>query len=79
MKAEKFLKTEELETLQKMQSDFNKAKIALGDLELEKYELLKRMDFLRAQFSEQEKSLIAIYGQDAVINMQTGEVTKKEK
>jgi hypothetical protein len=34
---------------------------------------------LRAQFSEQEKSLIAIYGQDAVINMQTGEVTKKEK
>jgi hypothetical protein len=79
MKAEKFLKTEELETLQKMQSDFNKAKLALGDLELEKHELLKRMDFLRAQFSEQEKSLIAIYGQDAVINMQTGEVTKKEK
>jgi hypothetical protein len=79
MKVEKFLKTEELETLQKMQSDFNKAKIALGDLELEKHELLKRMDFLRAQFSEQEKSLIAIYGQDAVINMQTGEVTKKEK
>jgi hypothetical protein len=79
MKAEKFLKTEELETLQKMQADFNKAKLALGDLELEKHEFLKRMDFLRAQFSEQEKSLIAIYGQDAVINMQTGEVTKKEK
>jgi|LauGreDrversion4_2_1035121.scaffolds.fasta_scaffold62149_2 hypothetical protein len=79
MKVEKFLKTEELETLQKMQGDFNKAKIALGDLELEKHELLKQIDFLRAKFSEQEKSLIAIYGQDAVINMQTGEVTKKEK
>jgi hypothetical protein len=79
MKAERFLKTEELETLQKMQSDYNKAKLALGDMELEKHELLKRMDYLRVQFGEQEKALVAIYGEDAVINMQTGEVTKKEK
>lgn len=79
MKVEKFLKAEELETLQKMQADFNKAKLALGDIELEKHELLKRIDFLRGQFSEQEKALVAIYGEDAVINMQTGEVTKKQK
>lgn len=79
MKAEKFLKQEELQTLQALQADFNKAKLALGDIEMEKHELLKRIDFLRTQFSEQEKALISIYGQDAVINMQTGEVTKKEK
>jgi hypothetical protein len=78
MKAEKFLKTEELETLHKMQADFQKAKLALGDMEMEKHELLKRIDFLRVEFRKQEESLIAIYGDDSVINMQTGEVTKKK-
>lgn len=78
MKVEKFLKTEELETLQKMQSDFQKAKLALGDMELEKHELLKKIDFLRVEFRKQEESLIAIYGDDSVINLQTGEVTKKK-
>jgi hypothetical protein len=78
MKAEKFLKTEELEGLQKMQADYQKAKLALGDIELEKHELLKRIDFLRIEFRKQEESLIAIYGEDSVINMQTGEVTKKK-
>jgi septal ring factor EnvC (AmiA/AmiB activator) len=72
------LTQEELERLHKMQSDFTKAKVALGDIELEKHELLKKIDFLRAEFSEFEKTLIAIYGDDSVINMQTGEVTKKK-
>lgn len=71
------LTAEELQNLQNLQSDFTKAKVALGDIELKKYELLKQIDILRNQFSEQERALISIYGQDAVINMQTGEVTKK--
>jgi hypothetical protein len=34
---------------------------------------------MRAEFSEHEKMLIEKYGKDAVINVQTGEVTKKQK
>ena len=71
------LKKEELEQLQEMQSDFTKAKVALGDIELEKHSLLKQIDFLRSEFSNFEKTLVTLYGEDAVINMQTGEITKK--
>ena len=54
-------------------------KMTLGDLELQKHSVLMTMDSLREQFSVHEKMLIDKYGEDAVINMKTGEITKKEK
>lgn len=70
---------EELSKIQEMNTEFSKLKLALGDLELNKQGLIKRVEMLRDQFTEHEHMLIAKYGQDAVINLQTGEVTKKEK
>jgi hypothetical protein len=75
----KSLTKEELELIQKMNADFTKAKIALGDLELEKHQLLNNIDHLKVAFAENEKVLIGKYGENAVINIKTGEVTEKKE
>lgn len=68
---------EELEKIQGMNNDFAKAKVALGELELNKQSILSQINAMRQEFSEYERMLISKYGQDSVINLQTGEVTKK--
>jgi hypothetical protein len=68
---------EELDKIQSMNSDFAKAKMALGELELNKQGILNQVNAMKMEFSEYEKMLISKYGQDSVINLQTGEVTKK--
>jgi len=72
------LTPEELSKIQEMNNEFTKAKIAIGDLEMQKLNVLKSIDSLRADFSKHELELISKYGQDSVINIQTGEVTKKQ-
>jgi hypothetical protein len=68
---------EELEKIQNMNSDFAKAKMALGELELNKQGILNQVNTMKMEFAEYEKMLISKYGQDSVINLQTGEVSKK--
>jgi hypothetical protein len=72
-----YLTNEELNKIQEMNSDYTKAKIALGDLELNKQSILKQIEIMRLEFSDNEKVLIQKYGKDSVINLQTGEVTQK--
>lgn len=74
-----FLTTDELDSLRRIQGDLTKAKIALGEMELEKQDLLRQVSMLRQRLSEDERILIGKYGQDAIINMSTGEVTQKNK
>jgi len=69
---------EELKKIQELNADFTKSKNALGDLELQKQNVFQHIDMLRKEFAFNEKSLIEKYGEDAVINIQTGEVTKKQ-
>ena len=68
---------EELTKIQELNSEFNKAKMAIGDVELQKQQIIRHIDELKVEFSAHEKSLIEKYGADAVINIQTGEVTQK--
>jgi hypothetical protein len=68
---------EELDKIQAMNGEFAKAKMALGELELNKQGILGQINAMRQEFSEYERMLISKYGQDSVINLQTGEVTKK--
>lgn len=72
------LTNEELGLIQQMNSDYSKMKMAIADAEIQKESLLRSMEQLRSDFANHEKLLIDKYGSDAVINMQTGEVTKKE-
>jgi hypothetical protein len=46
---------------------------------LQKQNLVLQAEKIREAFSNNEKILIEKYGNDSVINMQTGEVTQKEK
>jgi hypothetical protein len=73
----KMLTQEELTKIQEMNSDFTKAKIALGDAEIHKHKVLKEIDRLVEEFAANEKYLIDKYGANAVINIKTGEVTEK--
>ena len=73
------LTTEELEFIKTGSAEYNKIKMSLGELELQKQGLLFQAEKIREAFSNNEKILIEKYGEDAVINMQTGEVTQKEK
>lgn len=74
-----FVTSDELEGIQQMNSEFQKMKNSLGDIELQKHSILKHIDELKKVFMENEKLLIQKYGEDAVINIKTGEITKKEK
>lgn len=73
-----FITQEELTKIQEMNSDFSKAKMAIGDVELQKQGIIRTIDAMKAEFAHHEKMLIEKYGADAVINVQTGEVTKKQ-
>lgn len=73
-----YVSKEELEKIQGMNAEFSKAKMALGELELNKHGILNQINAMRQEFSEYEKMLIIKYGQDSVINLQTGEVTQKQ-
>lgn len=72
------LTEQELKSIQEMNAEFNKAKISLGDNELQKQNILRHIETIREKFAINEKELILKYGEDAIINVQTGEVTKKQ-
>jgi hypothetical protein len=73
------LTEEELTSIRMMNEQFSKAKMALGEVELEKHSILKRIDEMQAHFSANEKLLIEKYGANSVINIQTGEVTEQKE
>ena len=73
-----FVTDEELKNIREMNGDFSKAKMNLGDLELQKQSLIKYIDSIKDVFTKHEKILMEKYGEDAVINIETGEITKKQ-
>jgi hypothetical protein len=72
------LTEEEHNFIKEGSANYTKVKIALGEIELQKQGLLEQAQLIVKSFNENEKILIEKYGSNAVINMQTGEVTQKE-
>jgi len=72
-----FLSSEELSEIQTLNNEFTKAKIALGELEIQKVAVHQLISDIKSKFSSKEVELIEKYGKDSVINIQTGEVTQK--
>lgn len=72
------IEADELKNLQECQNQFDGYKLQLGDLEIKKTIIATEITKLRTRFSELETALINKYGKDAVINIQTGEITQKE-
>lgn len=75
----KKLTSEELNELQQLNNSFTQSKISLGDLELQKGEIIDNIKQIKSKFVELEKELIKKYGEDSVINLQTGLVTEKKE
>lgn len=78
LKANRALEQDELKALQELQKQFSQLKLMIADVELKKVEILGEIGQIKQVFSMKEKELIEKYGSDSVINMQTGEITKKE-
>ena len=75
----KKLTSEELSKLQELNNSFTQSKISLGDLELQKENIIGKIKEIKSKFVELEKELIKKYGEESVINLQTGQVTEKEE
>lgn len=73
------LTEEEHNFIKEGSANYTKLKVALGELELQKQSLIEQAQLIVSSFNENEKILIEKYGANAVINMQTGEVTQKEQ
>ena len=69
------LTEQELSSLTELNTNFAKAKMGLGDLEIQKSMLLNDIAGMKREFEAQEKALIEKYGNDAIINLKTGEIT----
>jgi len=50
----------------------------LGDAELQKKSIIDKIDELKTDYAKVEKNLADKYGSDAQIDVQTGEIKKKE-
>ena len=71
------LTKEELDNIQSMLNEFNRKKISLGDTVIQQNTLMKEIEVLKEQYSKEEEKLIEKYGEDSVINVQTGEIKKQ--
>lgn len=72
------LSDEQLKELQDLNQKNQELKLQLGELEIQKSMLLPQVDVLRNEFIELESRLIKEYGENATINIKTGEVTLKQ-
>ena len=73
----KTVEERELKLLQELNSNFQQIKNKLGDLELQKQMVLENVSEIRNQFKSLESELIEKYGDNSVINLETGIITKK--
>tara|TARA_R110000822_G_scaffold2180_3_gene10578 strand:- start:15754 stop:15984 length:231 start_codon:yes stop_codon:yes gene_type:complete len=73
------LTKEDLSFLQESIKKLNSAKSLLADLEIKKHETLLMIGHHKGKVQSKEKELINKYGLDSVINIETGQVKKKEK
>lgn len=72
------LTTEELDFIKNGTSQYNAIKSKIGDLEIQKAKLISEADSIVKAFLINEKALIEKYGENAVINIETGEVSEKQ-
>jgi|TARA_R110001606_G_C15241918_1_gene636359 hypothetical protein len=75
----KKIEEQELKELQELNTEFNKLKTNLGDLALQKHGICLKVEEIKKDFQSIEMKLMKKYGEDSIINLETGEVKPKEK
>lgn len=72
------LTSEELDFIKNGTAQYNAVKSRIGDLEIQKAKLINEADAIVKAFLINEKTLIEKYGESAVINLESGEVSHKQ-
>ena len=75
----KNLTEEELKKVQELNQQFLQTKIEIADAFVALVKKVPNLDGIQTQFGELEKELISVYGENAVIDLITGEVKEPEK
>jgi len=70
------LEKEELKSIQELNSQFQQLKLALGEIALREADIVEEVKNVKSLFMVEEKKLIEKYGANAIINLQTGEITE---
>jgi hypothetical protein len=70
------LEKEELKSIQELNSQFQQLKLALGEVALREADIVEEVKNVKSLFMVEEKKLIEKYGANAIINLQTGEITE---
>lgn len=73
------LNADELVVIQELNQKFMQTKVAIADSVIQQQQLVAELSELQKDFKEQEKVLAEKYGENATINLQTGEVTQPEE
>jgi len=71
----KKLNEEELKGIQDLNAEFGQIKVKIADGIIIQHKLITRTQEIKKLFQEKEAVLTKKYGQNATINLQTGEVT----
>tara|TARA_R100001440_G_scaffold1705_1_gene5393 strand:- start:3429 stop:3653 length:225 start_codon:yes stop_codon:yes gene_type:complete len=72
------LDEKELEAIRGLQNEVVTLKEKLVNAELQKHSILRGIEKLKENFAKHEKELVKKYGANAVINLETGEVSEKK-
>ena len=72
------LNADELVVIQELNQKFMQTKVAIADAVIQQQQLVAELSEVQKDFKKQEKVLAEKYGENATINLQTGEVTQPE-
>ena len=75
----KKISEDQLKEIQGINNKFLQAKVGIADAELNKAKLIAEINDLQAEFKAIEQKLLEEYGNDAVVDLKTGEVKPPEK
>jgi hypothetical protein len=70
---------DELAKVQSFVTEFNTLKMQIGDAALAQCNLVAQVDSLKEEYNKYELELMKKYGEDAILNVQTGAITRKEE
>jgi|TARA_B100001094_G_C18037367_1_gene723246 hypothetical protein len=73
------LNADELVVIQELNQKFMQTKVAIADAVIQQQQLVAELSEVQKDFKKQEKVLAEKYGENATINLQTGEVTQPEE
>tara|TARA_R100000231_G_C5315743_1_gene161884 strand:+ start:53 stop:313 length:261 start_codon:yes stop_codon:yes gene_type:complete len=74
----KNLTEEELKSIQDINQRFMNTKVAIADAVVSQTKMIDALDTIQAEFRDLEKGLTEKYGENATIDLRTGEVKDPE-